>query len=304
MITILTHSQKIYTKEYLKNIARVVARRTRGPSAVTASLQRGLDEINASYQIDPSYKKISDAVNVLSGTEALRDMITLKQKGVIKKLAAGPNIIVRPQDAGGVITDHTIDAVIVPSQWVKDYYISLAPQISEKIRIWPAGVQIPEIGNPSRSGCLIYKKNISEELYAHVIDTLEKQHIKHETIVYGNFKQEDYHAKLKRVRFMIYLQEVESQGLALQEAWAHDVPTLVWNKGSFTYPNSDTVTGRITAPYLTPECGMEFASGHEFENKLEDFTDSLDTLSARTYCSKNLSDKVCAQKYVSIIESL
>jgi len=149
-ITILTLSPDIsflkrfylWFKEYIKNHFFYYG----GPSAVLNSLIRGSHVLDVDYQINPKVKDVSDVVCVISGVNSLRWAIKAKKRGKIKKIIAGPNIVITPEDAGGILLDETVDLVIVPSQWVKDFYASFKLGFDEKIRVWPAGVKIcPEL---------------------------------------------------------------------------------------------------------------------------------------------------------------
>ena len=60
----------------------------------------------------------------------------------VEKIIAGPNIIITPEDADGILLNKAIDLVIVPSQWIKDFYSSFKLGFDEKIRTWPAGVKV------------------------------------------------------------------------------------------------------------------------------------------------------------------
>ncbi|MCX6716964.1 MAG: hypothetical protein NTV72_03500 [Candidatus Taylorbacteria bacterium] len=105
---------------------------------------------------------------------------------------------------------------------------------------------------------------------------------------------------------MIYLQEVESQGIALQESWAKDVPTLVWNKEFFVYPNINYKVSdeNISAPYLTEQNGMFFKNAEEFDNKLPIFIKKLKYFTPGQFCRENLSIEKSTEIYANIIKNI
>jgi len=276
-----------------------------GPSSVLESLIRGFNILNIDYQLNPKTKDISDVVCVISNIDALRWAIKEKKQGKIKKIIAGPNIVITPKDAESVLLDETIDLVIVPSQWVKDFYASFRPGFGEKIRVWPAGVEICPESNEKRKGCLVYKKNVDEKLFNFIIKYLKSKNIDYEIIKYGRYKKEKYFEMLNKVKFMIYLQEVESQGISLLEAWMRNIPALVWNQGHFEYKKvAKKVFGNISAPYLTKECGMFFKDFNDFEEKLPIFLDGINQFKSREYVINNFSDEVVAKNYLKIIKEL
>jgi hypothetical protein len=305
MITILTKPPGIFNKEFIKGFVSRIVGKKRGPHAVLESLKRGLTELNVPFQVNPKRNQVSDTVHVLSGINSLKYAIELKKCGVIKKLIAGPNIVITPLDHDGIITDPNIDLIILPSEWTKDFFVSLSPTLSNKIQIWPAGVKIPAIKSEvKKENILIYKKDVPEGLFIEITKYLSERNIKFNVLKYGTYSQQTYFDTLQKSRLMIYLQKIESQGLAIQEAWAHDVPTLVWNNKSFTYPQGYTVSGNLSAPYLTNEAGRYFDDINNFKNIFDQFRSNLDTYNPRKYCIEKLSDKACAKQYASIISYL
>ncbi len=291
---------------YLKKIVKAILNIQRGPDVVFKSLIRGLNDLSASYNINPSLDKMSENVHVISSVAALNWAIKQKHLGKINKLIAGPNISTLPYYNGAVLCDPAIDIILVPSEWVKEVYSKSRPEISSKIRVWPAGVKVPEItAKPlrplSERKSLVFRKSIDDVSFNKITEELKNRKILFKVISYGSFKQEEYFDLLKDSDGLIYLQEVESQGLALQEAWARSVPTLVWNKGHFTYPTGERIDGNIVAPFLTPETGMFFKNAENFPSAFDEFQSKLHSFTPRDYVIKNLSDKVCAENYLKII---
>lgn len=304
MITIYTHTQNPLKKEFWKRIAKKAIRKYSGPDAVLDSLRRGLKELNIPFQINPIVRKY-DTVHVLAGISILQEMINKKEKGKIKKLIAGPNLVITPHDYKNIICNTSIDAILIPSEWTKEFYKTEAPEIKNKIHLWPAGIKIPNLEKVQKiNDCLIFKKDVPTELYNSIIEQLKSKNIKYNVIEYGKYTLNNYFRALNQSKYMIYLQKVESQGLALQEAWARDIPTLVWNPGSFTYPNGYTIYGKVSAPYLDDTNGLFFKDIQEFPEKLDMFLKNIDSFAPRKYCVENLSDKVSAEIYINIIINL
>ena len=302
-ITILTLSPEfsslkrfyLWFRKYIKNHFFHYG----GPSAVLDSLIRGLDILDVNYQLNPKAKDISDVVCVISGVDTLKWAIKAKKQGKIKKIIAGPNVVVTPEDANGILLDEVIDLVIVPSQWIKDFYSSFKSGFNKKIRVWLAGVKICSESEQEKKGCLIYKKNVDEKLFDFVIQYLKSQDIDYKIIKYGKYKKERYFESLNKTKFAIFLSESESQGLALQEAWTRDVPTLVWNREHWQYKQYKW-QGSSSAPYLSKECGMFFKDKDDFQNKFDLFINDLSNFKPRQYSLENFTDKISAQNYLKI----
>lgn len=307
MHILLTRPPKLffhgYAKFYLKSLIKGLIRSKRGPDGVLNSLRKGLDQIGFQYALNIKPNK-NDTVHVLSNIAALRYAIKLKASGNISKLIAGPNLVIIPTDAGNILSDKNIDAILINSQWTKDFYSSLLTDVEDKIYIWPAGVDIPNIADKKKDNVIVFKKSVPQDIFEKVITILREKNISHTVLEYGKFKQEDYFNLLAQSSSMIYLQEVESQGIALQEAWIRNIPTLVWNKGSYEYPTGHIVTGNISAPFLTPEAGMFFQGVDDFESQITAFISNLSNFTPRQYCEQNLSNKASALTYVKIVESI
>jgi hypothetical protein len=184
--------------------------------------------------------------------------------------------------------------------------VSIKPSLENRIKIWPAGVTIPKEETTSNKNIdvLIYHKNTPGDNLLEIITAyLKGEGLVLQTIRYGEFKQSDYFEKLNNTKMLLYLSNSESQGLALQEAWARNVPTLVYNRGYFKYKKYTTFTDeKISAPYLSDQTGL-FFNKDNFKEKFHQFWNSLETFTPRKFTSENLSDKVCAQKFLDIINS-
>lgn len=95
-----------------------------GHYAVTRSLIEGLKKTDACFNYDPrNVAEVGDVVLVLSDTNALRQAIQFKRDGRIKKLLAGPNLVVWACDDGYVLASPEIDICIVPSNFPRVAYI-------------------------------------------------------------------------------------------------------------------------------------------------------------------------------------
>lgn len=306
-VSILNRPGKIFfegcLKFYFKSFIRRMLSINRGPDVVLKSLFRGLSGLKIPFNFNPTSKQLADTVHVLSNPAALKWAIKQKTLGKIKTLVAGPNICILPSDFDNLLCSKAIDIILLPSEWTKEAYTLEKPELKNKIKVWPAGVAILPL--PERipvKKILLFKKEFDEKSYLKIKEILQSKKILHVEIDYGSFSQADYFQSLSKVCGMIYLQKAESQGLALQEAWARNIPTLVWNSGTYTYPNTNiTVRGPVGAPYLTDQSGLFFDSINEFPEKLQDFIDKIDTFTPRDYCIKYLSDEASSLLYSEIL---
>lgn len=303
MINIYT--ENFYFSARLKNAAKLLlGKSARGPQAVLGSLKRGLGELGVQYQVDLSAKEGGAyAASVLSGAKTLRWAIEQKRAGRIKSLTAGPNIAVTPFDFGGLMASPEIDTILVPSDWNKRWWVSLNPSLEQKIKVWAAGVKdFGELCQPEGQ-CLVFKKNVPENIFLSVTRFLKKLNMPFAILEYGHFFAEQYHNLLAKSKFMVYLTESESQGIALHEAWMAGVPTLVWDRGFYSYKGYRWQDEKIPAPYLTPECGLFFKDEIDFKNQLGVFLENYKNFTPRPYSLLNFTDVICAKRYLDLINA-
>lgn len=291
-----------FSSEYLKLIARKILNKKRGPQAVVASLLRGLSELEVNYKINTVISK-TDILYVNESLDALRWAIKLKKSGLIEKLIAGPNLVVCPDDNDKIIQSEEIDIYLMPSQWTLDFYASYGNKVfNDKMRIWAAGVILPKESAVKRDTILVYKKNISDDIFKLVTNELEKKGLKYAVLYYGGHKRAEYIHLLERCQGIIYLQTVESQGIALLEAWAQNVPSLVYDEGKYVFTQlGKTVYGKVSAPYLTDKCGIFFQQNN-FSESLKLFLEKLPHFKPQEFIANNFTDKICAENFLKIIK--
>jgi hypothetical protein len=292
MLGIYTRSTSYFSKEYWKWAARRLTDKYSGPNAVEDSLLRGLKELDIPFEHN-SYNSDLDTALILSGAQALSEAIARKKSGVIKKLVAGPNIVIHPLDLDRIILDESIDIVLVPSEWVADFWSHENPELSSKIRTWPAGVSVSPAS--TRAGQpIIYDKLGDEDLVTKVEASIGSSARK---FTYGQFSREKYLESLTEAPFLVYLSKSESQGLALQEAWAHDVPTIVNNSTHWEAGELSWDAPQINCPYLTPELGAVFTNPAE----IPIIAKRLVAINPKKYCDEHLSDEASTKCLLKLI---
>lgn len=274
--------------------------RYRGHFAVTRSLVEGLQKLGLPYNYDPrSVRELSDVVVVLAGVRTLQQAVELKRKGLIKTLAAGPNITTFSTAANSILAAPEVDIVINHCEFACDFWIFDNPSIKGRCFIWPAGVDTNYWKSDTgtvRDQILIYEKqNVGETtgLDKLCMEYLQDKGYKTTLLRYGTFDHDEYLRQLQQTRLMIGLTLSESQGIAWAEAWSTDVPTLLWR-------NEVNVTqGRKfkcnTAPYLHPSNGRFFDDLEDFKSKFLEWESDPGQFTPRDWVLVNMSDEVCAQ---------
>lgn len=280
-----------------------------GPDAVLKSLINGFSELNIKYNLNPKkIREISKTVIVLSNIEALKQVIELKKNKKIKYLLAGPNLVVLPSENKDLICSRYINTYLVNSEWTKEMYIKDAPELKNKIAIWPAGVDTNywKPGKKKKEYVLIYIKSAFKKIVKNAINLLKENNLKAKIIRYREYKPDEYLKFLQRSKFAVFFSRSESQGIALFEAWSCDVPTLVWDRGCATINIKGLLKKRVvasSAPYLSNQTGLSFKNKIDFQRIFIKFIDTLKNkkFKPRNYILNNYSDKMSSMKLLNII---
>jgi len=306
-LVILTKSPEFNWKEFInkyKIFIKFLLGQKRGPDIVTESLRKGLKELGVDYKFNVKEGKIerNDIVYVNGSIEALKWAILAKKEGRIKKLIVGPVMVVVPSEKKGIIMDKMIDTIIVPSLWVKELWADMNPELSDRIVIWPAGIDETPQKIITKNRVIIYVKKCDEKLLSDIKYYLAQEKIPFDLITYGYYRRNTYLNLLDEAKVMIYFSPSESQGLALAEAWEKNVPTLVWNRGYWQYNNIIWKDERISAPYMTEQCGMFFKDIEDFKDRWLFLVRHLENFSPRQYVIKNFSHRHVAENFVNLIK--
>jgi len=311
MLTLISHSPSIASAEWIRAKIKSFLPKKGGPYAVERSLVSGLRELKIPFELNPTIfnkNESRDTVHIISGIEALKWAIESKKLGKIKKLIAGPTLVVSPLDHNKILTSPEIDVILCPSMWVKNYYESKIPECKDKIKVWYAGVEIPNTKiNDSRSShhglkCLIYDKNPEYNNISRIEEICKKNNVKSETFNYGSFKNSKYLNTLANSDFMIYIGKSESQGIALNEAWIRNVPTLVFNNKVWTNDTDTWEDPKISSPYLDDTTGTFFTEDDNLEIVIPNFIEKLTKYRPQDTSLKLYTDKTTTLSYLSIID--
>lgn len=230
-----------------------------GPLSVRDNLRLGLDRCAIRHRLN-DFQGTTPYVGVLRSVDALRWAIRRKREGRIRVLVAGPNIVMLPTEFDGVVSAPEIDRYVVPSEWTRDEYVAMCPQLRGQIAVWPVGVDEerwrPDPAVPKTRDFLIYPKRYPPSLLERIRHELDRRGLSYTLLRYGAYRPDGYRDLLTTHRWMLFLSESESQGIALFEAWSCDVPTLVWDRSLWEFgPHRWPGT---SAPYLAPETGLSF----------------------------------------------
>lgn len=281
----------------------------RGPDAVAGSLQRGLEAIGEPLEVNP--RRVDGpgrAVGVLSDLDALAQAINWRRDGSVRRLIAGPNLVVLPSDARDLITAPEVDVCVVPSEWVKRLYEEDSPELRGRIAVWPAGVDpehwapVPQRKHERRA--LVYVKELAGQRNVLPRELRETEHalkgagFQTVTLRYGSFSRAEYLRALQTAELMVFFSPSESQCIAQAEAWSTDVPTLIWAAGRWEY--GGRVYATSSAPYLSPETGASFADAAAFTELIGRWDEVRRGFAPREWVLDNMTDVTAARAYLHL----
>lgn len=200
------------------------------------------------------------------------------------------------------------------SEWNRNVFREMAPTTMPLVCL-PFGVDLGTFaptGEPKEWDCLVYVKRRPTELVQHVLEILAAQQVKWRMFQYGSYKEEDYRAALCRAKWMLVLDAHESQGFALQEAMACNVPLLVLDATSMY---DETEGGRSTyahlkprrlaatsVPYWSEECGIRCENVLEVGEVVETMQKEWTRFTPREYIRRTLSYEACMRRLLDALD--
>jgi hypothetical protein len=300
----IAHFTSAYSFRKLTILTDVMAPRT-GPFFVRQSLISGLSLLDIPFNINPPSDQVGDAVAVISGVKNLRTAIQWKASGKISCLVGGPNIMNSPKEFNYLFAQKELDACLVPSYWIQIAYEEDAPSLKGRIRLWFSGIDT-DYWKPTQSNkakVLVYWKT-EPEFFCKQVESLLHQY-GYETIRvrYGSYTQETYRNILNQSQFAVFITRSESQGIALAEAWAMDVPTLNFDPGSLTY-RGKVYSIVSSCPYLSEDTGKTWKEIGELEALLQNYKAISQSFNAREWMLKNMTNQASALQLISIIDDV
>ena len=294
---------------------RVVRRIVRGKSSpggqrrVFLNLCAGLDRLGVPYRIN-DYRHIRrhpEKLACIVGKPLVLDKMAWKNP-----ILFGAAVFSHPTDDRELFCRLAVKRVLVPGEWMRRM---CEPYWGDAVKAWPVGIDTqawtPAADKGKDIDFLVYDKVRWEhdrylgELIDPVLAELGKRGLTTAGLRYGYYKEEQFHALLRRCRAMVFLCEHETQGIAYQQALSCGVPILVWERGGFWqdpayYPHRVKFGPVSTVPYWDERCGVKFADAAAFPAKLDEFLAcrSAGGLAPRDYIVENLTLEHCARMYL------
>lgn len=275
-----------------------------GHHGLVRSVVDGLRQIGADFNFNPeSFSELAEVVYA-PANEALRQAADCKRQGTVKTLIAGPTNALMPHEAGGVMLLPEIDVLIVASEWVRELTAALAPTVARKLRVCQAGVDHEFWTRTAQTRSrrpVVYWKDSPEALCVDVEDVIMSFGLQPLRLKYGHYDAESYKAALDGAPFAVFLSTFETQGLALAEAWAMDVPTLVWDPQIETEWAGARFRAASSAPFLTAVTGLAWKTLDELEQRVREVLSAPEQFASRAWVRAHMTDALCAADLYDII---
>ncbi len=221
-----------------------------------------------------------------------------------RKLVLGPNIDIHNNNVRKLFDEIPHSIFVVPSLWVKNFYISNLQMEPDRVKIWTAGIDLKKWKPTAitRGSALIYMKGNFVDFAAQLVITIQEYGYKSVILKYGEYSQAEYFDSLNNSRFAIFLTGTESQGIAQFQCWSMNVPTLVLRQPEY---QPDKVEGSAveasSSPYLTSATGRFFDGPHDTVS-VGEFLKDLDSFTPRFWVESNHSTSISSRKFLDLFK--
>lgn len=289
-----------------------------------SGLRTGLDKAGVAYEYQ-SDSPITEGDNVLviSDHLKLRELVDLKRTGPDFTLLAGPIFEIEDTHRSGpeqllnvegmpnpflimnrldsIFSDSEVDGVLTAGDWAKNGWRFVAPEIGDKIHIWAAGVDTRFWhGNatPKKKRVLVYAKT-NPGIAKQAAETLQQLGLDVHVLRYGSYSKEEFREQLSLCDFSVFISEKETQGIALAEAWAMNVPTFCWDNFSSKMANM-ILLPTSSCPYLTKHTGARWRTMDDLRQLV--YLYERTNFSPRDWALNHMSDEVSAASLLKTFE--
>ena len=169
----------------------------------------------------------------------------------------------------------------------------------------------PDTSTQKDIDCLLYFKHRHTDCLSKVVKNVQELNLSYKVIQYGSYNEQEYIETLKRVKCCIWVGSHESQGFALQECLSMNVPIFVWNainmrdectNNNHSFMEFSENLESTTVPYWDDRCGKIWNIQNDMKTEINNFIESLNTYSPRSFILETLSDKVCFLNLLSVFK--
>lgn len=219
-----------------------------------------------------------------------------------RQVALGPSVDVLNPNILARLKQFKNIRILVPSMWVKEFFINFCGLESSRIYVWAAGVDhkywSPTIPESFRFLTVYQKSTINDSEMQFIKDFAADLSLDLRVVKYGEYKLKNFRYLLRDSRALIWAGSTESQALAQFEAWAMNVPTLVRKARNFHNLGIGS-----ESPYLSEETGLCTSDTAITATDLEIFSQKLDSFNPREWVLQNATPAIARANLLSIFET-
>ena len=202
---------------------------------------------------------------------------------------------------------------IQPSQpsvdlWLKELNFTTMPVISIPFGV-DTDIFCPTTGIIRKNVLIYYKTRNPKELEV-ILSFLNDKGLSSRLFNYDKrYSEKEYLKYLSTCKFGIWVGRHESQGFALEEALAMNVPLLVWNVTQRVQEYGSEhlsiyKTPVSTIPYWDSRCGEFFYDGTELPSKYAQFLQNLDEYEPRQFALDTVGYDKCRKLWDNLLYGL
>ncbi len=203
---------------------------------------------------------------------------------------------------------NNLKIVVASSSAKEDLEQITGLSVSNQVSILPVGVysesEIFNFQNQRKLidnyqfDCLIYFKNRELKSLNEIINFLKNKNIRYKVLTYGDYKNKQLVKYALKSKFGLILGSTESQGIAINELMATNLPLFVIDKNINNYENIKLYG--TTVPYWSSECGEKILDLNDFKMNFQRF---LKNYESNTYKPNNLiNEKLSFEKFIENIQ--
>ena len=244
---------------------------------------------------------VEDYDVIYSPSIAFEDVAKYKHKRFI----FGPHFSIFPNENQMKQITFPHCAYIQPSAWACNSWIKEQCCKNVQMKIMPFGVDCNKykqtVPIQERKKIMIYFKSRRQEELAFVTNYLTLNNMEYSIFYHGiEYEELDFLKFLQKAKFGIWIGSHESQGFALEETLASNVPLFVWNVTSMNQEQNERKYENIPAtsiPYWDPRCGEVITNVNDFVQIFQVFLNKLYMYEPRQYILESVSMDMCNARF-------
>lgn len=227
------------------------------------------------------------------------------------KFIFGPHFSVFPNELQLKMIKGKTSIYIQPSDWAKEAWQTHNSCNNIMFGVIPFGVDTIKFNeimpaSQRKSVFIYFKRRMPSELHT-VYNFLLNRGFNPFIFDYvKQYNEVDYINFLHKSKFGLWLDAHESQGFALQEALACNVPLLVWNVNSMNqeYGSNYKNIPATSIPYWNSSCGEYFTNAAQLQEIFDKFLQNINFYKPRDFILENLSIEKCSAKFVKLVNNM